>query len=682
LNQPSTPSQPATDLESAVSADEATLVTAPEFSAQETAPPADETPPAVAAETTPEPTQETAAADVTTDEPADPGAATLMQVADEAPHSVTAAQEPSPPVDEAEAAETLRAEARAIKARWMAAHDLDEAQVEPRIQERKAPATAVTPAEALQDVSGRKEPTFDAPPVEAKSAEPRIQERKAPAPAATPTEALQGVSGRKEPTFDASPVEAKAAEPDSQEWPWTPPAIAAALDEAHDNAAPVAKAKQADAAVESPSSLSIEALEAVSGRREPTLDVPVAKKKSKARKASPQPAPQPEAPRATEPSQPKRRIELPTRQTRIEARRLDAMRADPQMAAHRPASQRSEPEAWEVMPPVPMSAQGGRHKTTWAIGLGAVLLLIGLTAPAAFLRHTGEQTPSVTGAITPAPEESAQGPAAETARPPAQATNAAVPATAPSQRPKQAAEVPAAQPPRAATEPQVADVPQPTIKPDTSDAAPEQDAPATPDTAPEQQAALGAVQDGGVLEEAPIAAPPSPEASRLGPTVNLASREAAEPVTFGQPRPLASPMIARPYVPEAKPGQVLRVPTTGAATVPIDGATASAPATLSAPRASAAIPPAAPAGSVPGAPVGLKPTLIPVLKPQASGSPAAQAPALRAATGTAPQPKAATRQGQSIFPTPFEQMLNTLADTLGEGQPPNPALRPPPGANK
>jgi hypothetical protein len=220
------------------------------------------------------------------------------------------------------------------------------------------------------------------------------------------------------------------------------------------------------------------------------------------------------------------------------------------------------------------------------------------------------------------------------------------------------------------------------IKPDTSDAAPEQDAPATPDTAPEQQAALGAVQDGGVLEEAPITTPPSPDTAQLGPTVNLASREAAEPVTFGQPRPLASPMIARPYVPEAKPGQVLRVPTTGAATVPIDGATASAPATLSAPRASAAIPPAAPAGSVPGAPVGLKPTLIPVLKPQANAAPDTHAPALRTATGAAPQPKAATRQGQSIFPTPFEQMLNTLADTLGEGQPPNPALRPPPGANK
>jgi hypothetical protein len=407
LNQPSTPSQPAIELEPAISADEAPAIVAPESGIQEAVVP-DETPPAVAAETTPEQVEETAAADVAGEEPADPGAATLQQAADEAPHSVTAAQEPSPPGDEAEAAEALRAEARAIKARWMAAHDLEDAQAEPKIQERKAPAPVVTPAEALQDVSGRKEPTFDAPPVEAKSAEPRIQERKTPAPAVTPAEALQDVSGRKEPTFDAPPVEAKAAEPDSQEWPWTPPAIAAAFDEAHDDAAPVAKAKQADAATERPepepqSSLSIEALEAVSGRREPTLDVPVARKKSKARKASPQPAPQPGPPRATEPLQPKRRIELPTMQTRIEARRLNSMRADPQMAAHRPASQRSEPEAWEVMPPVPMSAQGGRHKTTWAIGLGAVLLLIGLTAPAAFLRHTGEQTPSVTGAITPEP---------------------------------------------------------------------------------------------------------------------------------------------------------------------------------------------------------------------------------------------------------------------------------------
>ncbi|WP_162917453.1 hypothetical protein [Dongia deserti] len=561
------------------------------------------------------------------------------------------------PADETDTIEMRRAKARDIKARWMAARDFEVARTDDssaverhgatsaapaeqqdfdRPQEVPQFAPAVPPIEALDEMAGRKEPTFDesahvAQAVDEAPAAPSVTEShdaggavEMPAATAPSIKAFERVSGRREPTFDEPVDEPPATEPAA--------------------ARPMA-AKEQDEGTETSRlalGLTIEALEAASGRREPTFDEPVVRKRKQDK--APPAAVEAEAPHL------KRQIELPAMQTRIEARRLDTLRADPQMAAHRRIFPHSEPEEWDVLPPIATSAGHERHKTNWAISLGAVLLIIGITAPAALLQDKRQESRTDDVAMEPIPlplqSQTSQSPAEDLS--PEKPTQSAAHATSPSgqapgenpspEKPTQSASH-ATLSTGEAQDPEVANLPEPVIKPEAGERAPEQ--------AAEQQAKLGPVRDGGELNDAPISAPPPPQDSAEGPMVNLASQQEAGRAAWQGP-----PMVARPFVPDGKPAPFLRPPTVGTATVPIDGASAA---------------------SQQGAPEGLRPTLIPQLKPKASAPRAA---------ASSPQ-RAVQRKPRPFMPPTLEQMFETLADTLNpQGRPPNPTLKPAPGGRK
>ena len=112
-----------------------------------------------------------------------------------------------------------------------------------------------------------------------------------------------------------------------------------------------------------------------------------------------------------------------------------------------------------------------------------------------------------------------------------------------------------------------------------------------------------------------------------------------------------TPMVARPFEPEQGNGPFLRVPTTGAATVPVAGA------------------------PVQSAAVGVKPNLMGQLKPKAAAVASASKP-------SASKPRTVQRQPKPFFQQSPDQMFETLIETLSEGRPVNPNTKPAAPSNR
>jgi hypothetical protein len=216
-----------------------------------------------------------------------------------------------------------------------------------------------------------------------------------------------------------------------------------------------------------------------------------------------------------------RGIALPSIETRIERRRIDTLRAAPELSARRPVLPHIEPKDWDV--PLAAAARMQREPsggTGWAIGLGALLLLVGITAPAAIWQEQRQ-----------APAD--QNPLAMLTPAPVQPEPVANPETLPEP-------------------PQPMAAPTPSIPPKSEAAQP----------APMDQASLSAVRSGGELNKAPIAKPPAPRvetADKPAAPSNLAAADAS--VVF--------PPVARPFVPEGQPAPrqpapFLSAPTNGA----------------------------------------------------------------------------------------------------------------------
>src|SRR6185436_20841646 len=100
-----------------------------------------------------------------------------------------------------------------------------------------------------------------------------------------------------------------------------------------------------------------------------------------------------------------------------------------------------EPEEWDMPPVVAAKASRARRGTGWAIGLGSVLLIIGITAPAAIWQQ-GRQVQDQVALMNPAPLQTqtpaptatttAQGPGQAQATLP-EAPQPEIPPTAPTQ---------------------------------------------------------------------------------------------------------------------------------------------------------------------------------------------------------------------------------------------------------
>lgn len=564
-----------------------------------------------------------------------------------------------------------------------AAAQVDEPQVdEPQVDEPASPATPAaepqatavqaSPMAALNEAAGRKEPIFDAPeaPVaEAASVADRGAGREAQA---RDIAVLDEMAGRREPTFDAPVARTMPETLDAE-----PEASVESPDQAALRAEPVATgapdltALSRDA-TDDQRALSIAALDAVAGRKEPTFDPPVqppvepvASDGAAADATTEAPAPialpaanpapilsapveaanEPPAlgidaldeaagrkePRFDEPVRPvvaapvaaaaqKAHIRLRPIETRIEARRVDTLRADPPLTARRPIFPHIEPEEWDVPPVV---AGRERRGTGWAIGLGSLLLIAGITAPAAIWQQERQALDQV-ALVNPAP-------AANPAPAPQQVQTPAATATTTAQAPAPATlpEVPQPETPPSApavTAQQSSAPSQAASKSEANQAAANQVA--ANQVAADQQPAttLGPVRDGGDVNEAPIVPPPSPME-----TLKTAST--------------GTPMVARPFVPEQGNGPFLRAPTTGAATVPVTGA------------------------PVQSAAVGPKPNLMGLLKPKA----AAVAPTSKP---VASKPRTVERQPKPFFQQSPDQMFETLIETLSEGRPVNPNTKP------
>jgi hypothetical protein len=455
---------------------------------------------------------------------------------------------------------------------------------------------------------------------------------------------------RREPTFAAPaapPIEA----------PEHTPRLAEA-GEAHDVEAGPVQEREFDApAAESerielaaPAIPSIEELEAVTSRiegrerKEPTFDesVPEQPAAEDVTAASAAPAPlaadQPDkAARAVT-----RRIELPGIETRIEKRRIDSLRADPQMAGRRPIFPHIDPDEWpperlgerlgeEDVPPL-VAARANRQAragTGWAISLGTILLIAGITAPAAIWQGQ-QQAPGDQDQLVMLPMPTS--PSTPETRPAPQATLPEAPQPETSPPPAIAAEAPSAPPPA----PPAPEVAQPS---------------------PQEQTTLSAVQSGGELNDAPVLTPPAP-------VLDLASKpkvqfpQAPSDVATGE---VPFPPAARPFVPEQG--------TTAAAQLFLR-----APAGASGPVNSTAMPAGTQAGTQ-TASIALKPNLMGQLKPKATSAQAA-----RPAANT---PQRIVRKPKPFFQQPPDQMFQTLIDTLSAGQPVNPATKPiPPSTRK
>jgi hypothetical protein len=465
---------------------------------------------------------------------------------------------------------------------------------------------------ALDEMAGRREPTFDAPVARA-AREASVEApdemvaplRAAPVAAGAPDlttrgttddqralsiAALDAVAGRKEPTFDP-PVQS-SIEPAVSDG-----VVAEARDEA-----PIAPAEPApilsapvEAENESPA-LGIDALDEAAGRKEPTFDEPV--------------RPVVGAP-ATAAAQ-KAHIRLRPIETRIEARRVDTLRADPPLTARRPIFPHIEPEEWDVPPMVAAHAGRKRSGTGWAIGLGSLLLIAGITAPAAIWQQ-GRQAQDQVALVTPAPAPQQT-----------QATPGSTIAQAPGQAPTQATPPAAPQPetsPSGSTTPAVAAQQSGSPAP----AEPKSQAPeAGPADAP-PATKLSAIENNDDVNEAPVVAPPPMENVKTAST--------------------GTPMVARPFEPQQGDGPFLRAPTTGTATVPVAGA------------------------PVQSAAVGVKPNLMGQLKPKASAVASASKPVTS-------RPRTVQRQPKPFFQQSPDQMFETLIETLSEGKPVNPSTKP------
>ncbi len=472
---------------------------------------------------------------------------------------------------------------------------------------------------ALDEMAGRSEPTFDAPvtpeaddeaaemrqPAASTAAEPGASGHRPALDDRLSIAALDEAAGRKEPTFDqpVAPALVQRATPEiDPPVPPNQPRVA----ETRKEAAGTAESRPDEVASPQPG---IAARDETAGRKEPTLDVPPRPAKTKAAAA------QPAAPQ----------IALRPIETRIEARRIDTLRADPQLSAHRPIFPHIEPDEWDVLPVVAAEARRERGGTGWAIGLGAILLIAGITAPAAIWQQ-GRSVQDQVALVNPAPV-----PQQVPASAPTATTTSTDATTAPA--PAQPA-VPEAPPPEPSPAVTAEDTPTVTA-PEPSPAATLQDAPAV--TAPEPEAgqgadnpqpapALGSIGDGEDVNEVPVKIPPPP-------TVSLASK----PVGTG------TPMVARPFVPEGGDAPFLRAPTVGATSVPVAGA------------------PVQPDNA------GVKPNLMGQLKPKA---------AISAAKPVASKPRPIARKPKPFFQQSPEQMFETLIDTLSEGKPVNPATKP------
>jgi hypothetical protein len=320
------------------------------------------------------------------------------------------------------------------------------------------------------------------------------------------------------------------------------------------------------------------------------------------------------------------RTMLPNIETRIEARRFSSLRADPWIAGRRPMSTPAEPAPRVLRPPAAAATRARpRMAAGWAIGLGTLLLIVGITAPAAIWQgrqaRSGDQdpvatlAPEMTGQQRPKPESEAPAPGSAEAPQSAPSSTQPAPATQ--------AEAPAGKPANdAAAAQQMAAAPDKPAPEDAAEKAAER---------PTEQAALKPVGDGGELNDAPISSPPAPE--EPAPVLHSASKPAAKPAAPSEPQPNR---VAHAFVPEAAPKPTpFRPDTAAVASVPINGASV-------------------PIEGSPGA-VTLKPSLIGQLKPQIAQKPADGSPP-RAARKVRPQ-----------YPPTLDQMFQNLIDTLSSG---------------
>lgn len=540
-------------------------------------------------------------------------------------------------VGQGEEEKRIRDEARAIRARWIAAHDFD------AIAEAEAKAVAAPAVEtatvADADSAFDQHETSDDVVADACAGElasqPELQTdlvletagdaNEAPAPVETGEEAAsvsapgQTADG-KEPTLFAAPVAPETAARGSDEISELEARAdhiagisTAALDEiagrrdptfdspefvAHDE--PVEQPRIPETAPEAEvADISIAALDQLAGRKEPTFDRPARQIAPSNETESPsserqqavelprlEAAPVDREIRINEPTaavEPKPaapivvpRIKVRPIETRIEARRIDTLRAEPELSAGRPILSRDKAEEWDLPPALAAKANRARRGTGWAIGLGSVLLIAGITAPAAIWQQ-GRQDQDRVAVVTPTPQVTAPAPAAA----------ATVPTVAPATLPEA---------------PQV----------EVANAAP------TPELADEDFATvLKKIGAGVEVEPAPVMTPPPPAET-------LASASPAAGGTF---------MVARPFVPDTNDGPFLR----------------------------------APSGMTPVSPAGAKPGLIVQLKPRVTA--VAAKPAVSKAKPVARQPKPFFKQSP-------DQMFDTLIDTLSNGKPANPATKP------
>ena len=531
------------------------------------------------------------------DEPVEPEPAAPFEVAADQPAT-------TPEL----AAETLAATAMSDDA----AERLESAFDAPAVHMTPAPATGRGEASALNraaldEMAGRREPSFDAPvaqempdaPDEAREPGIAAQDNEESGARVSPAAdlakvaaddglsiaALDEVAGRREPTFD-EPVALEIERPVRQGAPAT-----------ESRAAEPSGASEIELEERRTleNKLSIAALDEAAGRREPTFDEPV----------------RPAKPAAVQTAAP--RVKLRPIETRIEVRRIDPLRADPQLSARRPIFPHIEPEDWQDMAPVAAQTRRERRGTGWAIGLGTVLLVAGITAPAAIWqqgRQAQDQVALMNPAVTPQ-----QAPAATATATPQVPVQAPVQATLPeSPQPESQPSVPAV----TAQESSVPSAPAPDTPKSETDQAAANPKPAT---------TLSTVNDSGDVDESPVVAPPPP-------MVNLASKTATP-----------APTAARPFVPEQGDGPFLRAPTTGATSVPVAGA------------------------PVQSAAVGVKPNLMVQLKPGATAT-------VSGAKPVAARPRQTARTPKPFFQQSPDQMFQTLIDTLGEGKPVNPATKP------